>query len=87
MTPQEEEQWNKDGAIDIDNKGLTKYDDSKESDEHTSHEININTSSEDKDEEKSGEDESKMVQWCQKAKWRLSVVCYPWNVKKQRVVK
>jgi len=77
MTPQEEEQWNKDGAIDIDNKGLTKYDDSKESDEHTSNEININTSSEDKDEEKSGEDESKMVQWCQKAKLRLSVVCYP----------
>ncbi len=41
LTPQEEEQWNEDSAIDINDEDLTKYDDNKESEEHTSDDINI----------------------------------------------
>ena len=41
LTPQEDEQWNEDSAIDINDEDLTKSDDNKESEEHTSNDINI----------------------------------------------
>ena len=51
-TPQEEAQWNKDGAIDVDNKDLAKFDNDKETEKHLFDNVNFNMSSEDKDKTK-----------------------------------
>jgi hypothetical protein len=58
LTPQEEQQWNKDGATDIDDEVLVKHDDLIESQEHTRNDADTLISRE--EEKESKEDESQM---------------------------